>query len=103
MKIHNGDIQGITGKTFLSPYRIKHYGYVYKAKIEEKMKTYTEADANKSRDYEKTIDPRVEFKSFKFYEFENHFVNLLYIYFYKYFLNVLWILERVRLKLKKYV
>jgi FkbM family methyltransferase len=99
--IHNGDIQGVPGKPFLSPYRIKHYGYVYKDKILEKMRIYSDADKDRGRDYKSTIDPELKFKSFKFHEYNNKFLNYIYIIFYKYILNVLWIAERMRLKIKK--
>ena len=29
IKVHYGHIQGITGSIYVSPYRIKHYGYVF--------------------------------------------------------------------------
>lgn len=99
--IHNGDIQGVSGKVYISPYRLKHYGYVYKEKILEKMRTYMAADKDKGRDYEATIDPSISFKSFKFYEFDYEPTNFLYIIFYKYALNLLWLVERIRLKLTK--
>ncbi|MBX4195815.1 glycosyltransferase family 2 protein [Candidatus Parcubacteria bacterium] len=99
--IHNGDIQGVPGRPYLSPYRLKHYGYVYKDKILEKMKTYISADKDKGRDYKATIDPELNFKSFRYYEFDNEFLNYLYINLYKYILNFLWIVERLRLKLKQ--
>lgn len=100
--IHNGDIQGVPGKPYLSPYRIKHFGYADKKKIEDKLKIYREADKNKSRDYDKT-SPDLPYKTFTFYEFNSAFGNFLYIIFYKYFLNFLWIVERLRLKLVKKV
>jgi len=101
MVIHNGDIQGVPGKVFISPYRIKHYGYVYKQKIEDKIKIYKEADKGDERDYEHTLRGMVKYKTFRFFEFKNSFLNLIYIYFYKYFCNLLWLFERLRLKIKK--
>lgn len=101
MKIHNGDIQGVTGKTYISPYRLKHYGYVDRKKIEEKVKIYTAADINKSRDYKNTIGSIDYYKTFTFVEFDNRMLNVLYIYFYKYACNTLWFVERARLKIFK--
>jgi len=98
LKIHNGDIQGVSGKTFLSPYRLKHYGYVDKKKIEEKMKTYTLADTQEGRDYQKTLAGTTRYKTFRFFEFQNTVFNLVYIYFYKYLCNLLWFFERLRLR-----
>lgn len=99
--IHNGDIQGVPGKPYISPYRIKHYGYVYKQKIEEKIKVYAEADKQEGRDYQKTLDGTLNYKTFKFFEFNNRFVNLIYIYTYKYACNTLWLFERLRIKINK--
>ncbi len=100
-KIHNGDIMGLTGKTYLSPYRLKHYGYADKKKIEEKIQTYMAADPNSPRDYLKSIDPNIPRKKYPFLEFKNRSVNTIYIIFYKYFCNLLWIIERARLKALK--
>ena len=98
--IHNGDIMGVSGKTLLSPYRIKHYGYVDKKKIEEKLAIYRAADKSDKRDYDKT-SPELPYKTFRFYEFNNYSVNFAYILIYKYTANVIWILYRIKLKLKK--
>lgn len=100
-KIHNGDIMGITGKSYISPYRLKHFGYSFREKIEEKIQTYLKADPEGSRDYLNTIDPDLPYKSFRFYEFKNFYINFIYIILYKYFLNLLWIIERLRLKIAK--
>ena len=101
LPIHNGDIQGVSGKSYISPYRIKHYGYVYKQKIEEKMKVYAEADKTPGRNYQKTLDGTLNYKTFKFFEFDNHIFNLVYIYLYKYVCNTLWLFERLRIKISK--
>jgi len=101
LSIHNGDIQGVPGKAYISPYRIKHYGYVYKQKIEEKMKVYAAADKYEGRNYQKTLEGTVNYKTFKFYEFDNKLINLAYIYLYKYVCNFLWLFERARIKISK--
>jgi glycosyltransferase involved in cell wall biosynthesis len=100
LKIHNGDIMGTTGQTFLSPYRIKHYGYMEKKKIEDKLKIYRDADTDKSRDYSRT-SPDLPYKTFKYLEFNNRHINFAYINLYKYTCNLLWIIERLRLKIIK--
>lgn len=100
-KIHNGDIMGISGKKFISPYRLKHYGYADKKKIEEKIQTYIKADPNSPRDYLKSIDPNAPRKTFLFIEFQNRFFNHIYILFWKYLCNTLWLVERARLKIMK--
>lgn len=98
-KLHNGDIFGVEGRQFISPYRLKHYGYVDRKKMQEKLDRYLAEDKTGDRDYIKNIDPNLPFKSFKYYEFKKKKFNLIYIYFYKYLCNILWILERARLKL----
>jgi len=99
--IHNGDIQGLAGEFFISPYRIKHYGYVYRQKIKEKIEVYKQADRGVERDYDRTLRGIEKHKTFKFFEFRNRFVNLIYIYLYKYACNILWLFERLRLKINK--
>lgn len=100
-KIHNGDIMGVPGKIHISPYRLKHYGYIDKEKIERKMKLYSEEDSNGSRDYARTADGQIRFKTFHFYEFDAASINLVYIMFYKYACNLLWLIERLRQKIVK--
>jgi glycosyltransferase involved in cell wall biosynthesis len=98
-KLHNGDIRGITGKTFLSPYRLKHYGYVDRQKMQEKLDRYLAEDTSGERDYRAFNNPNIPRKTYKFYEFKNDFLNTLYILYYKYTRNVLWYLERAKRKL----
>ncbi len=100
-KLHNGDIRGVSGRSYLSPYRLKHYGYVDRAKMQEKLDRYLKEDPNGSRDYAGSIDPNAPSKTLRFREFKNEFANTFYIYSYKYVCNVLWIIERFRLKLFK--
>jgi len=99
--IHNGDIQGVSGLSYISPYRIKHYGYVYKQKIEEKMRVYAEADKDEGRDYAKTLEGTIIYKTFRFFEFKNKTINLVYIYLYKYICNALWLIKRIENKIHK--
>src|SRR3989338_4657800 len=37
IKVHYGHIQGITGSIYVSPYRIKHYGYVFRDEVDRKI------------------------------------------------------------------
>jgi len=99
-KMHNGDIQGITGKTYISPYRLKHYGYADAKKMKEKYDRYILEDNTGKRNYSH-LDPNQPFKSIRFREYENVYVNMLYVYTFKYVCQVLWIIERLRLKLVK--
>ena len=98
-KLHNGDIMGIIGKTLLSPYRIKHFGYVDKQKMQEKFDRYLAEDKTGERNYGIFNDSNVPRHTYKFVEFDNRYLNLAYIFFYKYLCNVLWYIERLRLKL----
>lgn len=100
-KLHNGDIFGVPGKVFLSPYRIKHYGYVDRAKMQEKLDRYLAEDKTGKRDYRTYNDPNVPRRTYKFYEFDDKQANYLYILFYKYLCNFLWYLLRAKRKLWK--
>jgi glycosyltransferase involved in cell wall biosynthesis len=99
-KIHNGDIQGVLGKSYISPYRLKHFGYSDADKMRQKKALYIQTDSNSSRDYP-DLDPDKPFKSFVFKEFGSPMLNYSYIIFYKYLCNFLWIVLRVQLKFKK--
>jgi len=98
--IHNGDIMGVKGKSCISPYRIKHYGYIFKDKVVEKNKNYNKIDKQGSRSYDHT-NPENKVKTFKFIEFDNRLLNSLYIYFYKYLSDLTWYSLRLILKIKK--
>jgi glycosyltransferase involved in cell wall biosynthesis len=101
-KLHNGDIRGIKGPTHLSPYRVKHYGYIDRDKMQEKLDRYLKEDTSGTRDYRKFNDPNLPRKTYKFYEFDNATLNLIYIIFYKYICNLLWYLLRIKRKLWNY-
>lgn len=100
-KLHNGDIMGVTGKTLLSPYRIKHFGYVDKQKMQEKFDRYLTEDKTGNRDYGIFNDPDIPRQTYKFIEFESQLLNLIYILGYKYLCDILWYIERLRLKIFK--
>ena len=100
-KIHNGDIMGVTGKMFLSPYRIKHYGYVDRVDMQKKLDLYMETDKSGDRDYIRFINPNLPSKTYKYKEYKNKFWNYVYILFYKYLCNTLWFVERIRIKIFK--
>lgn len=98
-KMHNGDIKGVEGKAYISPYRLKHYGYVDKKKIQKKFNRYLKEDKEDKRDYHKLINPNEPFVSYKFKELDNKFINNFYIVLFKYLCNILWILLRIKLKI----
>lgn len=99
-KIHNGDIQGIPGPSFISPYRLKHYGFVDAEKMRQKRDLYIKTDPGSNRNYP-DLDPDKPFKSFVFREFNSYFFNYIYIVMYKYFCNAIWLFLRIVLKFKK--
>lgn len=98
-KLHNGDIRGIQGKALLSPYRLKHFGYIDRKKMQEKLDRYLTEDKSGDRDYINSNNPNVPRRTYQFYEFENKSLNMAYILFYKYLCNVLWYVERAKRKL----
>ncbi len=100
-KLHNGDIMGVPGKTFVSPYRLKHYGYVDKKEMQMKLDRYLANDQGQDRDYIRFINPSFPSKTYKYREYKNQFINKAYILFYKYLCNILWLAERLRLKIVK--
>ncbi|MBI3631996.1 MAG: glycosyltransferase family 2 protein [Candidatus Vogelbacteria bacterium] len=100
-KMHNGDIQGDFKKIYLSPYRIKHYGYSFRSKAEQKYRNYLKEDPNSTRDYTILSNPDYPAKTFKFVEFDNRSINYFYVLFYKYLCGFLWVTLRVRFKLSK--
>jgi len=99
-KIHNGEIQGISGKEYLSPFRILHYGYVNKEKVERKYDLYKQVDKSGFRTYEHI---RSDIKTFclPYIEFNSRFLNNIYIHIYKYVLSFLHILYRLYLKIRQ--
>jgi len=99
-KMHNGDIRGIKGGYYISPYRLKHYGYVFKEKTKNKMNAYEKIDKSGDRVYDH-LDPQKKFLTYPFFEFNNKTINYLWILFFKYLCNILWLWLRLILKIKK--
>jgi len=80
--IHNGDIQGIIGKTKRLNFRIKHFGYVNKQYVEKKTFMYIDVDPGRKEMYLKHF-AKVPGKILKWHEFENspNYVRMqLFIY-----------------------
>lgn len=101
-KIHNGDIRGVKGRSYISLYRIKHYGYVDKDKVVNKLNMYKKKDVWSGRRYDHlSIDKK--YFTIKFYEFNNVYINFLYIIAYKYIANLLWFFLRIVIFLKKMI
>lgn len=101
-KIHNGGIRGLKGKSKVSIYRILHYGYTDKHKVDSKVKLYENVDKNGSRTYDHI---RVTAKTTRlpFFVFSNVAVNHLYLLVYNVICNVLFILLRLYRKLLRIV
>ena len=90
-KIHSGFIKGMNSKILLSPYRIKHYGYIDKKKISEKYNSYKSVD--KSISYEH-LNP--DNKGF-LYRFRNYNYDLeisIYGYIYRVISDIIWITSK---------
>jgi glycosyltransferase involved in cell wall biosynthesis len=100
VKIHNGDIKGVNGPIFYSPYRIKHYGYIDISKVMEKFNLYSEIDAGGSRTYEH-IRPETKTLTFKFIEFKNPFLNDIFVILNRIILDVVWYAARIFIKVRK--
>lgn len=75
-KLHGGNVLGITGKTITSPYRIKHYGYVYPEIIFRRNKNIARV-GKKYSDRGKTMwcNPIEKVKLEKFNENANLFLE----------------------------
>jgi glycosyltransferase involved in cell wall biosynthesis len=97
--IHNGDIGGVKGKTYISPFRLKHFGYINPVKMREKIDLYKKVDINKLRSYDH-LSPEAKTVCLYFFEFNNRIINYVYINFFKCICNFFWILIRVYNKIK---
>ena len=83
--IHNGNIRGVYGKNYISPYRLKHYGCINREKLQEKYERCLREDQEGKRNYpKKNFDANASVITIKFLEFDNPKYNYIYIQFYKY-------------------
>lgn len=89
LPIHNDIIQGLAGRAYFSPYRIKHYGFVDKQKILSKIALYKSIDGDR-RNYGH-LDPDKLVLALPFVEFPNKRLNYLFIIVYKYACHFLWL------------
>mgnify|MGYP001592806852 FL=1 len=87
-KMHHGDIRGIIGKTYISPYRIKHFGCIDRKKMREKYERYVAVDDTNERTY-KLLNPDAKVVKIKFVEFKNKLTNKIYILIYKYITDLI--------------
>src|SRR3989344_2431237 len=93
--IHAG-LQGITSESYVSPFRIKHYGYVNKKNVIEKISVFRSYDSTHSHKYNTADFSRKETSEhimrYPFIEFNNKFINYLYIIVFKLLCDVLFVL-----------
>lgn len=99
--IHAG-LRGINSKMYISPFRIKHYGYIDKKNVDTKMAVFRRADPTKTYRYNVSDfnyrESQEHILFYPFVEFNNKVVNYVYIVFFKTLCNVL--LMAVKLKRK---
>lgn len=96
--IHNGDIQGITGKTKRSKFRLKHLGAVDKDYLTKKTKLYQKVDKDlRNLDlYQKNLNQNL--RTWPWYEYMDNklIVNLQLI-----FLNFIYFLAKAFFYIKR--
>lgn len=100
-KMHSGDIRGIRGATYISPFRIKHYGYPTQEKIERKYRAYEAEDMDGIRSYEH-IRPNTPVRLLRFREYENQLVHHAYLMAYNYIATILLFLMRIKIKCSQF-
>lgn len=71
IKIHNGGIQGIVGKTKRTNFRLKHFGYVDKQYIEKKTYMYMDVDPERKEMYLKHFE-KTPGKIIRWYEYDEN-------------------------------
>lgn len=99
-KMHPGDIRGIRGASFISPFRIKHYGYPTHEKIGRKYHAYESEDTDGIRTYEH-LHPAIPVRLLPFREHKNLFIRHAYINIYSYTASILLFIMRVYNKGKR--
>jgi len=92
--IHNGDIAGVPKPYYISPYRLKHFGYVNEEKMRKKYNLYKDVDAGGSRTYEH-LNPDIAVLRVRYISFKNPIFNCIFIYVNKYMLTGVHIVYRV--------
>jgi glycosyltransferase involved in cell wall biosynthesis len=78
VKIHNGDIIGVEKPYYISPYRIKHYGYASEEKTLEKLRKYQIVDTTTGRDYSH-LNPNKKTIRIPYIEFKNRRLNRTFL------------------------
>jgi hypothetical protein len=100
-KIHNGEINGVPGARYLSPYRLLHYGYVDSEKVAKKYSLYSSVDTSGNRSYEHIKEDASVF-CLPYVEFKNKKIHIMFLYLNKYFLSGIQQFARVYYKIKSF-
>ena len=101
-KSHNGNIKNVKGPFYVSPYRIKHFGYCTEEQLLRKIDLYDKLDGKDFAEMKGLFDPHLnpinEVVRIKFREYKNPIMNFAYIIIYKYTCNLLLILLALKCK-----
>lgn len=79
IKIHAGFVQGIGSKQYISPYRLKHYGYSFLPEAKAKYEFYKKLDPDYKNNYAHA-DPDGRALTYRYREFDNRTINAIWIY-----------------------
>jgi phosphatidyl-myo-inositol dimannoside synthase len=97
--IHNGDVMGDFKKVYFSPYRLKHFSLIDRDKMLEKINLYKSIDKS-PRNYDH-MHPEIKYFTYPFWEFNNHFINTIFIIINKYLFHLMWLSAIIFLRIKK--
>lgn len=100
-KMHLGDIRGIRGATYVSPFRIRHYGYPTREKIEQKRRVYEAEDQDNIRTYGH-IRADAPTRLFTFRAYDNPLLHHTYLMAYKYAANTILFFIQAQRKYRQY-
>lgn len=78
-RIHAGWVQGIGSRTYISPYRLKHYGYSFLPEVRAKYEFYKNFDPDYKDKYAH-IDPNSRVMTYRYREFDHRVLNTIWIY-----------------------
>lgn len=103
--IHPGNIQGINTPVYISPFRIKHFGYAFRTEALKKVSAYRQVDPKLDRRGHKYNigDPdsaasKDYIMLYPFIEFSNPFINHIYIVFFDGLCKILLIAAGIKRK-----
>ena len=102
--LHVGMIGGINSKVYVSPFRIKHYGYSFREEMVERTRVYRLTDPVEKNQYKyDSGDPDSEMNKsnillYPFIEFDNKALNWIYIIFYNQMCKTLEALVKLKRK-----